>query len=333
MLTFMLSCWELNSSTSCRMYGPSPPVNPFQNARSTFGPLYSLPPPPPPCSAGLFCGPPPQPLSASPAPAPIPRSRNSCRVSLRTDGRLCTISLSSSLDPCKFYPPILVPPSLATKPTQVNYKQHSGCCFICMLRGRWCSSGAFLARDLPYSGRVCLWFTVVSEEAVDLLLDVGKLGVAETADCFAFQQGGDQGVVALEELFGVGDGAVSPSALFTGEGDAAELGDEYRLASVAMAGGIDRPLHRPGGYVGLGRRVAVREVFRIPVVVDGAEVCAGVFPAVVRDDGWDGRGREAGLSGPDRWRAPAHPSCRSSAPRRLCRGGCGSVARPPATRR
>src|SRR5829696_2750810 len=179
MLTFMLSCWELNSSTSCRMYGPSPPVNPFQNARSTFGPLYSLPPPPPPCSAGLFCGPPPQPLSASPAPAPIPRSRNSCRVSLRTDGRLCTIFLSSSLDPCKFYSPILVPPSLATKPTQVNCNQHTTCSFIWILHGRWCSSGAFLARDLSYASRICLGLAVVGEKAVDLLLDIGELGVAE----------------------------------------------------------------------------------------------------------------------------------------------------------
>src|SRR5215210_2357299 len=36
----MLSCSELNCSTSLRMNGPSPPVKPFQNARLTFGPLY-----------------------------------------------------------------------------------------------------------------------------------------------------------------------------------------------------------------------------------------------------------------------------------------------------
>src|SRR5918995_2496438 len=89
MLTFMLSCWELNSSTSCRMTGPSPPVNPFQNARSTFGPLYALPLPAlwPCCTAGLLCGPPPQPASTNPAPAPALRSKKSCRVSLRPNAR------------------------------------------------------------------------------------------------------------------------------------------------------------------------------------------------------------------------------------------------------
>jgi hypothetical protein len=40
----------------------------------------------------------------------------------------------------------------------------------------------------------------------------------------------------VEELFGIGDGTVAPSSLVTGESDAAEFGDEYGLAPVAVAG-------------------------------------------------------------------------------------------------
>src|ERR687890_1489587 len=50
-VTLMFWCSALNWSTSFFMYGPSPPVKPFQNARPTFGPSY-VPvnsPPPPPC--------------------------------------------------------------------------------------------------------------------------------------------------------------------------------------------------------------------------------------------------------------------------------------------
>jgi hypothetical protein len=48
-VTLMLGCSLLNWSTSFFMYGPSPPVKPFQNARATFGPSYvpvNVPPPP-----------------------------------------------------------------------------------------------------------------------------------------------------------------------------------------------------------------------------------------------------------------------------------------------
>ena len=149
----------------------------------------------------------------------------------------------------------------------------------------WNVSGAFHAGDLTHAGWIRLGLAVVGEQAVDLLLDVGELGVAEALDRFALQQGSYEGFVAIEELFGVGDGAVAPSSLFTGEGDAAELGDEYGLAPVAVAGGVDGSVRRPGGDARLGRSVAAREGFRASVVVDGAEVGAGVFPAVVRDDG------------------------------------------------
>src|SRR5215204_7278202 len=110
MVTLILSCWELNSSTSFRMYGPSPPVNPFQNDRSTFGPLYSSPLPAPACccTAGLSLGAPPQPASTKPAPAPALISRNSWRVTLRPINRPLSDCLPFPLLGGLLYPVILV---------------------------------------------------------------------------------------------------------------------------------------------------------------------------------------------------------------------------------
>jgi hypothetical protein len=93
--------------------------------------------------------------------------------------------------------------------------------------------------DLAYEGWVRLGLAVAGEKTVYLLLDVGKLGVAEALDRFVSQQGCYEGFVVVEELFGIGDGTVAPSSLVTGESDAAELGDEYGLAPVAMAGSAD----------------------------------------------------------------------------------------------
>src|SRR5918997_2117817 len=249
MLTLMLSCWALNSSTSCRMYGPSPPVNPFQKARSTFGPLYPLPPPPaPPCTAGLFCGPPPQPASASPAPAPTPRSRNSCRVNLRMDGRLSTMfsPVLSSVSSLPTFPTCGVSnPSNRLNTGQARRTFVVCSCWILHNGCRGSRSTASSRGDLPDAGGVRFGATVVGEEAVHLLLDVGQLGVAEATDGVALQQGHYEGLVALQELLGVGHGAVPPSPLFPAEGYAAELGDQNRLAPVSVARRVDWPPTRP----------------------------------------------------------------------------------------
>src|SRR5215213_1236272 len=94
-LTLMFSFWELKRSINFTMYGPSPPVSPFQKSSSTLGPEYSAPPPP---VWGLVE--PPQPdIMTSPAPAIAPTDRNSRRVKLRFTGR--SISTFSSL---RMYP-------------------------------------------------------------------------------------------------------------------------------------------------------------------------------------------------------------------------------------
>src|SRR5918994_1328904 len=88
MLTLMFWCSLLNWSTSWRMNGPSPPVKPFQKARLTLGPVYSLPspnwpppPPPPPPAPGGASVPPPQAASIIEAPAPAPSPRTCRRFS------------------------------------------------------------------------------------------------------------------------------------------------------------------------------------------------------------------------------------------------------------
>ena len=86
----------------------------------------------------------------------------------------------------------------------------------------------------------------------------------------------------------IGDGAIAPAfgpVLFAGEGDAAELRDQDGFAPVAVAGDVDGPVRRLCGDGRLGRKVALLEGFGIAVVVDGAEVCQGVLPTVVGDDG------------------------------------------------
>src|SRR5918997_6955946 len=151
------------------MYGPSPPVNPFQKASSTLGPLYSSPPPEPPWPPP----PPPQPTSTNPAPAPALASRNSRRVSLRTFRRPFPTSFSS------FRPhecpsahlsrvPNLGQPRLGTRP-------------------------GLPRRDLPHARRFDLRPPVVGQEPVDLLLYIGELRVAEAPHGVAFQEGQDQG--------------------------------------------------------------------------------------------------------------------------------------------
>src|ERR671920_1839514 len=88
----MFSCSSLNRSTSSRIAGPSPPVNPFQNASSTGGPSYSAPP-----LAAL------RPIIAgSPVPpqlakrsSPAPPVRNSRRVSPRPAEQFLPLPLFS----------------------------------------------------------------------------------------------------------------------------------------------------------------------------------------------------------------------------------------------
>ena len=85
-LTLMFSFWELKRSINFTMYGPSPPVSPFQKSSSTLGPEYSAPPPP---VWGLLE--PPQPdIMTSPAPAIAPTDRNSRLVNPRFTGRSIT---------------------------------------------------------------------------------------------------------------------------------------------------------------------------------------------------------------------------------------------------
>src|SRR5918997_43239 len=110
------------------MYGPSPPVNPFQKASSTLGPLYSSPPPEPPWPPP----PPPQPTSTNPAPAPALASRNSRRVSLRTLRRPFPTSFSPHLSRV----PNPGQPRLGTRP-------------------------GLPSRDLPHARRFDLWPPVV----------------------------------------------------------------------------------------------------------------------------------------------------------------------------
>src|SRR5215218_9783635 len=70
MATLMFECSWVNCWTSFFMYGPSPPVKPFQKARLTLGPsylpVYSPPVSPPPAPGGPEL-PPPQAAAANPA--------------------------------------------------------------------------------------------------------------------------------------------------------------------------------------------------------------------------------------------------------------------------
>src|SRR5918995_1850848 len=103
--------------------------------------------------------------------------------------------------------------------------------FLLGLIARGCSTVSS-SGDLADAGRVRFRVAVVGEETVHLLLHVGKLGVAEALDRRALQKGRQEGVVALEELLGVGHGGVPPSPIFAAEGYAAELGDQDRLSPV-----------------------------------------------------------------------------------------------------
>src|SRR5215210_2267206 len=103
-------------------------------------------------------------------------------------------------------------------------------------------------RNLTYPGEVHFGFAVVGEEAVDLLFDVGELGVAETLHRLASKQSVYEGPVAFEELLRVGDGAVAPAfGIFSGKGYAAELGDEDGFAPVGIAWDVDGLVRRLGG--------------------------------------------------------------------------------------
>jgi hypothetical protein len=55
----------------------------------------------------------------------------------------------------------------------------------CLRRG----SALLVGGDLAYAGWIRLGLAVAGEETVDLLLDVGELGVAEALDRFVSQQG------------------------------------------------------------------------------------------------------------------------------------------------
>ncbi len=138
--------------------------------------------------------------------------------------------------------------------------------------------------DFAYSGKVYFGIAVVGKEAVDLLLHVSELRVTEALDGTATQQGFYEGLIAFEELIGVGDDAVAPaigSALLGGVGDAAELGYEDWFAPV----GVDWAVRRLCGDGRLGGRVAPSQGFGVTIVVDRAQVGDCVFPAVVGDDG------------------------------------------------
>src|SRR5215217_175100 len=77
-VTLMFWCSVLNWSTSFFMYGPSPPVKPFQKASETFGPSYLPVNSPPPDCCWVPGGPevpPPQAAArpATPTAAEAPR--------------------------------------------------------------------------------------------------------------------------------------------------------------------------------------------------------------------------------------------------------------------
>ena len=71
--------------------------------------------------------------------------------------------------------------------------------------------------------------------------------VAEALHGLGPQEGGDQSLVALQKFVRVGDGAVSPTLLVAGEGDAAELGYEDGFAFVSVARDVDGSVRRLSG--------------------------------------------------------------------------------------
>src|SRR5215207_3108372 len=77
MVTLMFGCSVLNWSTIFFMYGPSPPVKPFQYLSATLGPVYSpVNSPPPPCWVpGGPEVPPPQAAARPAAPTAADRPR------------------------------------------------------------------------------------------------------------------------------------------------------------------------------------------------------------------------------------------------------------------
>src|SRR4029077_17543990 len=86
--------------------------------------------------------------------------------------------------------------------------------------------------------RIQLRRPIDSEQPVLLLLDVGELRVAKDLDRAGVHQRVDQLAIYAQELAAVLDLQPAPTA-GRGDANAAKLGDQQRLAAIAVAGGID----------------------------------------------------------------------------------------------